>query len=455
MSVRSQLLLAIAYPLLVAIVSLAVPLSLNVHDRVSAEVRDQASVQVALIAASAADHGEPGERVDLQALADAGSRQAGGRVLIVDRNGDLLADSARSAPVGTSFANRVEIRRALGGRRVQIERHSETLNENLLATAMPIVHRGAPDGAVRVTQSMRAVTAATNRSTLGIVALAAIVVGLGLLVAIWLSVRLARPARRLERAADAVAAGALDTEVVPSGPRELRHLAGAFNTMTARVDELLASQQRFVADASHQLRTPLAGTRLQLERVQRAGDLDDARASATVALGEVDRLARTVDELLVLGDEEPPERELLDLDELVGDTAARWEARAAAAGQVVAVGRLDGAVVEVAVADAQRALDVLVENAIAYAGPGAVLLLEASGRSVVVTDEGPGLTDEDAAIAFERFARGSAGSRAPGSGLGLAIARKLARRNGGDVELRPRTDRAGTVARLHLAGDDA
>ena len=138
-----------------------------------------------------------------------------------------------------------------------------------------------------------------------------------------------------------------------------------------------------------------------------------------------------------------------------GTPPARWEARAAAAGQVVAVGRLDGAVVEVAVADAQRALDVLVENAIAYAGPGAVLLLEASGRSVVVTDEGPGLTDEDAAIAFERFARGSAGSRAPGSGLGLAIARKLARRNGGDVELRPRTDRAGTVARLHLAGDDA
>jgi signal transduction histidine kinase len=455
MTVRAQLLLAIAYPLLVAIVSLAVPLSLNVHDRVSAEVRDQASAQVALIAASAADHGEPGERIDLQALADAGSRQAGGRVLIVDRTGALLADSARSAPAGTSFANRVEIRRALRGRRVQVERHSSTLNENILATAMPIVHRGGPDGAVRVTQSMKAVTAATNRSTLGIVVLAAIVVGLGLLVATWLSVRLARPARRLERAADAVAAGALDTEVVPSGPRELRHLASAFNTMTSRVDELLSSQQRFVADASHQLRTPLAGTRLQLERVQRARDLADARASATVALGEVDRLARTVDELLVLGDEEPPGREMLDLDALVADTAARWEARAAAAGQVVAVGRLDGDVVHVAVADAQRALDVLVENAIAYAGTGAVLLLEASGRCVVVADEGPGLTADDEAIAFERFARGSAGGRAPGSGLGLAIARKLARRNGGDVELRPRTDRTGTIARLRLDGDHA
>ncbi len=452
MSVRAQVLLVIAYLLLVAIVSLAVPLAVNVHDRVNGELRDQASARAALIASAAADHDEAGERVDLQALADAGSRQADGRVVIVDAQGRLLADSARSAAVGTSFTGRAEIARALTGRRVQLQRHSATLGADLLATAVPIVHHGRADGAVRVTQTLSAVNRAINRSTTGIVALAGIVLALGLVAAVVLSGRLARPARRLEHAAEAVAAGRLGTRVDPTGPRELQHLATAFNRMTAQVQDTLEAQQRFVADASHQLRTPLTGTRLHLERVLGSADLDDARDGARVALAEVDRLARTVDELLVLSGDEAPARaaQPLDLADLAVESAARWEVAAEAAGQRVVVDAQRGGTVRAVPDDAERALDALVENAIAYGGPGTTVRLEAGPRSIRVLDEGPGLTAADAELAFERFARGSAGTRAPGSGLGLAISRRLARRNGGEVTLVSREDGPGAVAELCL-----
>jgi signal transduction histidine kinase len=456
MTVRQQLLLAIAYPLLVAIVSLAVPLTINVHDRVTAEVRDRANARATLVAANASDFGEADENVDLQALADEGSRRARGRVVLVDARGRLLADSSRSAPAGTDFTGRPEIRDALTGRRVQLERDSETLGQRLLATAVPIVHEGRTIGAVRITQSTAAVSAATDRAVLGIAALAGIVVALGLGVAVLLSARLARPTQRLEEAADAVASGRLGHTVEPEGAVEHRRLARSFNVMSGQVKELVEAQGRFVADASHQLRTPLTGTRLQLENVLYADDLDEARASAQIALGEVDRLARTVDELLLLtrgAEDGAREAVPLDLTELAAGVAARWAEAAAARDQrIVAEVTARRAAVLADPADVERAVDALVENALAYADPGATTVVRADGPRLLVLDEGPGLTDADLEEVFDRFHRGSASVKAPGSGLGLAIARQLAERNGAALRLARREDGPGTVASVDFGG---
>lgn len=454
MTTRARLLLAIAYPLGVAVLSLAVPLTLNVRDRVSAEVRDEAGAQAALLAASAADIGEPAEAPDLGALANRGAERAHGRVVIVDRAGRLVADSAESAPTGTLFTSRPEIRRALAGRRVQIERHSATLGTGLLATAVPIVHGNQTVGAVRLTQSMGAVDSATRRAALGIAALAAIVLALGLAGAVLLASQLSRSTRRLHAGVRRVSEGDLAARVPVEGASEQRALAAAFNAMTERVGRMLRAQADFVADASHQLRTPLAGTRLQVEEVLHADDLDDARRCATTALGELDRLARTVDELLVLSGERGATTAITDV-ELADEARAateRWRAAAAAAGQEVMFeargggGRLRGSRDDVG-----RALDALVENAVAYGPEGQTVVLAVDGRRVDVLDEGPGLAVGEEEAIFERFHRGSAATAARGSGLGLAVARQLARRNGGEARLTNRTDRRGACATLDFS----
>ena len=448
MTLRARLLLAIAYPLAVATIALALPLALNLRDRVRAEVKEQSATQTALLAASAAE-GVAGRRAgDLQRLARDAAPRVRGRVVIVDRAGGLLADSDRSAPVGTDFGTRPEIARALTGRRVQVDRESRTLGAELLATAVPVLDEGRVAGAVRITQRTTAVTSAVRRAVWGIVAVAALVLLAGLAVAVLVAGQLARPVRRLAAAADAVAAGDLDTRVPEEGPPEHRRLASAFNAMTGRVQRTLDEQRDFVADASHGLRTPLSGVRLRLEELQHA-PLDAAsREDVGAALGEIDRLTRTVDDLLVLGAGDGAQAEELDLAALAAEAVARFSAPAQAAGVALAAeGPHDRCAGRAPRAHVERALDALVENALAY-GRSRVVLTAAPGR-LEVLDDGPGVAAGEEEAVFERFRRGGAGARRQGSGLGLAITRSLARRWGGDARLERRAE-GGTRALLEV-----
>jgi signal transduction histidine kinase len=205
----------------------------------------------------------------------------------------------------------------------------------------------------------------------------------------------------------------------------------------------VASQREFIADASHQLRTPLSGLRLRLEEARASTADADAHAESDAALGELDRLSAIISELLVLSQagevDAPPEQ--VDLEDAAHRAAARWDGTG---GRVVA----DGVPGEgfCPAADLDRALDALVENALNY-GNGAVELRSAPGL-VEVLDRGPGLAPDELAAVFERFHRGQAGRGGPsGTGLGLPIARELARRWGGDVTLTNRDD-GGARARV-------
>jgi len=448
------LLAALTYVLVLAIIALGVPLAINLSARVNAEVRTQALAQADLVAATAADLlGKP-ERVELATLARTAAASIRGRVLVVSARGTVLADSAVPPQVGVSYKSRPEILSALRGRQVQVLRDSKTLGQAILASAVPIVRDRRPAGAVRVTQSVAAVHSAVRRVELGLVLIALSVLALGLLAGVVIAAQVSQPLRRLEAVARRVARGDLSARAEVEGSREQRSLSRSFNEMTDRVARLLAAQREFVADASHQLRTPLTGLRLRLEEAKAHQTSAAAGAELDTAIAEVDRLSHTVDELLVLS--RAGERELtgtpIDLTALAASAARRWRARAVDAGIALEhQDRAHRATAWAAGPDLERALDALLENALRYAPSGtAVTILSAPGR-IEVRDRGPGVTDEERELLFERFHRGHAGRAGPpGDGLGLPIARELTRAWGGEVTISPRAG-GGAIATLSIA----
>ncbi len=232
MSLRTRLLAAFAYVLVLVIVALEVPLILNVSRRVDAEVKGQAAAQAQLVAASVS--GRMGDAGELQRLSEEGAKDLGGRVIVVDEAGRLVADSARSTP--SSYADRPEIRTALqDGRISQGRRFSETLGESLLYTAVPVVEGADRVGAVRVTQNVEAIDRRVRRDVLGLIGIGVIALVLGLGFAWVLAGTLARPLQRLAAAARRVEAGDLQARAEPEGSTEHREVAHAFNDMTERL----------------------------------------------------------------------------------------------------------------------------------------------------------------------------------------------------------------------------
>ncbi len=452
MRLRTGLQVALAYVLLLAIVALGVPLASSLSARVNDEVRSQAGSQADLVAATAADLLAPARRNELAILARTSAAAVRGRVLVVDRTGIVLADSAVPAELGAAYAGRPEIASALRGRQVQTQRSSRTLGEQILATAVPIIRNGATVGAVRVTQSVASVHAAVGRVELGLALVGTIVLALGLAVGAVLARQIARPLGRLEQVATRVAGGDLQARAAIEGSREQRSLGASFNEMADRVGRLMASQRAFVADASHQLRTPLTGLRLRIEEAHAAGVSPTAARELDAGAAELDRLAQILEELLVLsraGEREQP-GEAVDLGATVQRAADRWRAAAAAREIELEAHSGNGDTAWCAPADADRAIDVLLENAVHYAPRGSRITLTSAPGRVAVRDRGPGIAPDEQEAIFERFHRGSAGAAGPpGSGLGLAIARELAREWGGEVTL-TNAEGGGALATLKL-----
>lgn len=439
--------------LVLAIVALEVPLAVSTADRVDAEIRSQARGQADVVASSASELVDPPDRAGLDALVASAARSVRGRVIVVNARGTLLADSAGARP-GAGYGDRPEIAQALRGEADQRERRSDTLDQTLLATAVPVVEDRRTVGAVRITQSMAAVDRAVRRAWLGLAGVGALVLLLGLGVGALIAGQIARPVVRLEETARRVGDGDLGARAAVEGSAEQRTLARTFNEMTARVQRLVASQREFVADASHQLRTPLTGLRLRLEEVRAETGDAQVRDDVDAALGEVDRLAVMVAELLELsraGERDAP-ADLVLLGEVAERAADRWTAEAAARDQQLRadVDEAADATAVVSRADIDRVLDVLVENALHYAPERTTVTITARPGEVLVRDEGPGLSGDEGELVFERFHRGTAGRRGPaGTGLGLPIARELAGRWGGTVTL-ANADGRGAVARVTL-----
>ena len=219
----------------------------------------------------------------------------------------------------------------------------------------------------------------------------------------------------------------------------MRSLATRFNQMVARLGVLVRSQEAFVADASHQLRTPLAALRLRLENLDR--DVAHPKAALERAMSEVERLGRLVDGLLALAraDEGAATAEMISLTDLVEERVDLWGALADEQGVTVTADTPAGLAVRTTPGRLDQVLDNLIENALAVSPEGGTITVRAATSPYGVRDprRGRGAGDDrrGTRCAFDRFWR-SERTTTDGTGLGLAIVRRLVESDGGTVELR-------------------
>ena len=274
---------------------------------------------------------------------------------------------------------------------------------------------------------------------------------IALAVSIVLAIVLARsiygPVQRVTEAAERIAQGHYEQEVPLAGPREVRRLALRFNQMARRVQQ---SQQRlrdFVADASHELRSPLTAIRgFALAMVDgTARDSEAQTRSAQIIQDESMRLIRLVDDLLELSRIESGQiqmsREPVDVGGLLRHCHELFSMRAEEKGVTL---KMEFASLPSVVGDIDRLEQVfsnLLDNALKHTLAGGTVTVSAhqapSGHvRVRVADTGPGIAADELPHVFERFYQADPSARKAGTGLGLAIAREIARAHGGDIEAR-------------------
>ncbi|EGX54943.1 two-component system sensor kinase [Streptomyces zinciresistens K42] len=375
-----------------------------------------------------------------------------GKVVVVDAAGALLASShPMSAAMSAALASRPGIAAALRGTSTVDVRTSTIGGVEYLSVAAPVRHATGLQGAVWLTLPTRNVHERVHHVWLllalgGLGVLAAVAV-VGFAIARWTG----RPIRELERATHELAEGGRARPVtMTKGPPEVRRLAAAFNRTAARLAHLLDAQRAFAGEASHQLRTPLAALRLRLENLE-PSIADRGRGSLTAALTETDRLARMVEGLLAMArlEEDAATPGPVDLGAVCAERHRTWlplfEQQGVHlvlfAGSVGPVLAVPGAV--------EQIVDNLLSNALrASAAKSTVaveLRLHAPARRTLrdtrpawvdlhVTDEGPGMTPEQRARAFDRFWR-APGAPKGGTGLGLALVQRLAHASGGEAGL--------------------
>ena len=268
---------------------------------------------------------------------------------------------------------------------------------------------------------------------------------------IWLAIeRALRPLARLTGAVGRRGADELTPLADAGWPEEVAPLVAALNALLDKLRQALSAQRAFVADAAHELRTPLAALHLQAQLAERAGD-DAERATAMRAMkGGIDRATRLASQLLTLAREEHAGLERAQAQVALATLAqdvAREQAPIAAARDVdLGVTESAPVTVEGDPAALYTLIGNLVDNAVRYTPRGGrvdvAVILRDGAPAIVVRDSGPGIPAEERAHVFDRFARGAQAS-APGSGLGLAIVKRIAERHGASVDLEPGIDGEG------------
>jgi len=363
-------------------------------------------------------------------VVDQASSSLNGLVFAIDARGRPIVSSAgklsaatRSAPSDDPVALR-----ALDGSIAHGRHHA---GEDVLSTAVPIVRDGRTVGALEVEQSLSSVHREVRNDVAALIGIGVLALALGLGVAWILAGSIARPLRSLGEAARRRARGDGGARAPEAGSREQVEVAREFNEMADRLEAVLESQRAFVADASHQLRTPLTGLRLRLEAAGvKTSDPAVAR-DLEAAEQETQRLDQLVADLLELASsEQPAAHEEADLSEAVRDAAERWRGPAEESRHEIVLEAADDAPVRAAPRELAAILDNLVENAIKYSPGGSPVTIECGHHNGVaslgVTSKSGPLDDEVARRAFERFYRGNGGHGA-GTGLGLAIVAAPAR----------------------------
>ena len=275
----------------------------------------------------------------------------------------------------------------------------------------------------------------------GIPVLALLAAGVGW----WLTGRTLRPVGVMADAALGILPGSGSRLPTGEGRDEIERLGLRFNALLDRLDGALAQQRRFLADAAHELRTPIARMRARVELALLNNGPSESEVLETIDL-ELRRVSQQVDELMQLaqadamGDTVPVFRRLF-LDDLIADELARWGPQAEKLQLRLGVDRLDEAPIMGDRALLARLVGILVDNALRYSSAGGSVVLsvwpENGMANLEVDDEGSGVPEGERGQIFERFYRGEDArkKRPDGSGLGLAIARWIVERHKGRIQV--------------------
>ncbi len=319
-----------------------------------------------------------------------------------------------------------QVHRALRG-----EINTGELNGDLVV-AVPVTNDSNVIGAVRVASPRSAIYRQIALVWSGMLGLAGVAIGTVWLVARRQARRLARPLEELSDAARRLGQGDFSVRTTPVAIPEIDSVGSALNSTAGRLDDMLARERSFSADASHQLRTPLTGLRLRLEAaLDRPGQ--DLRYAITDGIAAADRLEQTIEELLALArDTRSSNATPLDVPGLLGEIERGWHDRLAAQDRALRMAIDPQAPTSLAsTAAVRQVLTVLLDNAATH-GSGTVSVAvrnAADALAIDVSDEGTGITAPEPEL-FTRRSR-----LADGHGIGLALARSLAEAEGGRLRL--------------------
>ncbi|HET9172963.1 MAG TPA: HAMP domain-containing sensor histidine kinase [Actinospica sp.] len=430
----------VAALLLLAVVPLGFSLTSNDRNDFQYQVFSSADQLAARAEEYLADH-DPRTAMD-QALAEAAER--GDCAAVYGQRLDLVAKTAcLTATDKSSAALAARVRAGAG--------QVSARDGDWLLVAVPVGDDGNASGVAvlaRTADPMNDRIAAVWiwLSLTGLAVLAA-----GVWFALWLGRWVARPLTVLGASAARFGEGALETRAPTcTGPNEVQELSAAFNRMAERIQSLVGSHRDWVADVSHQLRTPLTALRLRVDVLADEADAGTAEELAGLQI-ELARLGSLVDGLLAVARAETsvPRPETVRADEVAADRLAAWEPVARERGVRLRARCPRAAAVRLGPGDLEQMLDNLVANALdSVAEGGGIELVAAVADDWVelrVVDDGPGMSAQARENAFRRFGQSSTG----GNGLGLAIVHRLAAANGASVALEE-TPGGGLTAVLRL-----
>ena len=389
----------------------------------------------------------PGVRVFIPS-SEAG--EPSGPAQLISSDGDVLvrADSQLRLPVDD------EDRAIARGERPAMMRDRSATGVPLRVLTVPVRF-----GAVQIVRSLRPVEATLTRLRLVFVLLCAAATLLAAALGRIFGRQVIQPVSELTEAAEHITQTEdLGRRIDVPGDDEVGRMAQRFNTMLdtlegsrRALDESVDAQRQLVADASHELRTPVTALRTNIEvLLAGAGELtaDDRRRVLEDVRAETEELSALITDVIELarGDEQPVNVEEVQLDAIVAEAAVRARRRRP---EATFRTELEPTVVAGVPERLGRAVDNLLDNAAKYSPAGAVVEIGLRQGALTVRDHGPGIPAQDRPHVFDRFYRGSAARGRPGSGLGLAIVRQVAETHGGTIAVAAASG-GGALFRLAL-----
>jgi signal transduction histidine kinase len=450
--------LIVSYVLLVAvaIAAFTVPVAFTLTAQLRGDAEESVRREATTMALLLAD-GDAPARQALAQMASAYARETPGEVEVISAERTAVAGLPISDDADAD-ADDKGFTRALEDGRTTVDWGSTFVWGSHLVVTVPARSQsaakdsGAKDvvGAVRIryatadlTDRLWTIWGFRAILAVGVLAVAA---GLGALVAR----RLTRPLRQLNDMASRFSDGDLTARSPVTGPFETRTLARTLNQGAERLDTLVAAQRIFVADASHQLRTPLTALRLSLDNIADGVDDEFVREDVEQATAEVVRMNRLVNGLLVLARAEAKVSAaeplpLRELNEVIEERLSVWRPAADERRVRIALegggGEVDSRLrVLASPGSLDQVLDNVLSNALEVSPDGGAITVRVDPHPdeviLEILDQGPGMSAADQSRAFDRFWRGQGLTGRSGSGLGLAIVKQLVTDDGGSVTLR-------------------